>query len=162
VSTEAGPSVRIGRFELGSPLGAGGMGTVWEARDTTLERAVAIKFLHPHLSGDPRYRERFLREGRAVARLRHQGICAIYEVGELREALSLVQRGQRFELAVGCPYAAIELVRGETLQRRLRRSERIPQREVLRIAIEIAGALAAAHEVGIVHRDIKPANIMVG
>jgi eukaryotic-like serine/threonine-protein kinase len=159
---EVGPVGRVGRFELGSPLGAGGMGTVWEAHDTTLERTVAIKFLHPHLAGDSRYRERFLREGRAAARLDHRGICAIYEVGETLEAVALSQRGQALQLASGTPYAAIELVRGATLQHHLRRIGRISQREVLRIASEVADALAAAHGAGIVHRDIKPANIMLG
>jgi eukaryotic-like serine/threonine-protein kinase len=161
-ATETEFAPRIGRFELGSPLGAGGMGTVWEARDTTLERTVAIKFLHPHLAGDSRYRERFLREGRAAARLHHRGICAIYEVGETPEAVALAQRGEALHLASGTPYAAIELVRGMTLQQRLRSIGGIPQREILRIASEVADALAAAHGLGIVHRDIKPANIMLG
>ena len=161
IPAETGGSVRVGRFELGSPLGAGGMGTVWQARDTTLERTVAIKFLHPHLAGDARHRERFLREGRAAARLTHRGICGIYEVGEIPETLAVSQKGRVLELKPGNPFAAIELIPGVTLQEHLRRVGRIPNREVLRIAIEVADALAAAHDIGIVHRDIKPANIML-
>ena len=120
---------RLGPYEIESVIGAGGMGNVYRARDTRLNRAVAIKQLTPeHL-------ERFEREARAIAALNHPNICQVYDVGT--------------------DYLVLEYLEGEPVRRSVR-----PE-EALRLARQIAGALQAAHERGILHRDLKPANIIV-
>src|SRR6266542_5388305 len=135
---------RLGPYEMLSPLGAGGMGEVWKARDTRLDRSVAIKVLPQKLSSDPVALERFEREAKAVAALSHPNILGIYDLG--RDA--------------DVTYAAMELLTGETLRQRLAEGP-IPQRRALEYGLQIAQGLAAAHEKGIVHRDLKPENIFV-
>lgn len=135
---------RIGRFEVQSPLGKGGMGSVWMARDTLLGRAVAIKILSPELTEDEESRRRFRREGEIAAQLDHPGICAVYEGGE--------QDGMVW-LAMAC-------IDGETLADRIR--ERLmPVAEVLRVGRMIADALAYAHDRNVLHRDVTSRNIMI-
>jgi serine/threonine protein kinase len=129
------PGDVLGPYRLGAPLGAGGMGTVFEAEDTRLGRRVAIKILHEE------YSDRFQREARAIAALNHPNICTVHDVGP--------------------DYLVMELVKGETLKQRISRGK-LPLEEVLGFGRQIAEALAAAHARGIVHRDLKPANIMLG
>jgi len=135
---------KLGPYEILSPLGAGGMGEVYRARDTKLGRNVAIKILPPELVDDPGRLARFRREAHVLATLNHPRIASIYG----------------FEEAEGQPFLVMELVEGEDLSRRLSRG-RIPLDEALAIARQMAEALEAAHEKGIVHRDLKPANVMV-
>jgi serine/threonine protein kinase len=135
---------RLGPYEIVSPLGAGGMGEVYRARDTKLDREVAIKVLPEKLAGDAAALARFEREARAVAALSHPNILGIYDLG--RED--------------GVTYVAMELLHGETLRERLEEGA-LPQRKALEYALQIAHALAAAHEKGIVHRDLKPENVFV-
>ena len=134
----------LGPYKIGDKLGAGGMGEVYAAIDTRLDRTVAIKVLPEHLADDPRVRERFEREARAVSSLNHPHICTLFDVGE--------QDGVNF--------LVMELVEGDTLQRRLEKG-RLPLDQALEYAIQIADALDKAHRQGIVHRDLKPGNIMI-
>src|SRR5687768_5034026 len=136
--------IRLGPYEIVAPLGAGGMGEVYKARDTRLDRTVAIKILPETLAADPQFRERFDREARAVSQLTHAHICTLYDVGEQS----------------GAAYLVMELLDGETLAARLERGA-LPLNEALTIAIQIAGALDKAHRAGITHRDLKPGNIML-
>jgi len=136
------PGSRLGPYEIVGPLGAGGMGEVYRARDTRLGRDVAIKVLPAHLSTNPEVRARFEREARAVSQLNHPHICTLYDVG--REG--------------GADYLVMEHLDGETLSARLARGA-LPTPDLLQFAIEIAEALDAAHRSGIVHRDLKPANV---
>ena len=137
---------RLGPYEIQSALGSGGMGEVYRARDTRLERTVAIKVLPAEVATDPERRARFEREARAVAALSHPHICVIHDVG--RDG--------------GVDYLVMELLEGETLAARLARlAGSLPLDQVLRISSEIADALDKAHRAGIVHRDLKPANIML-
>ena len=142
------PGSRLGVFEILGPLGAGGMGAVHRARDTRLDRTVAIKVLSPELVDDPQSRDRFEREARLVSKLSHPHICTLHDVG------SAVVDGHDMR------YLVMELLQGETLASRLKRGA-LPLDQALRIALEVADALAAAHALGIVHRDLKPANIML-
>ena len=139
---------RLGVFEILDRLGAGGMGEVYRARDTRLDRLVAVKVLSADLAGDPRGRERFEREAHIISKLTHPHICTLHDVGS-----ASVQ-------GVDVPFLVMELLEGETLATRLARGP-LPLAQALRYAIEIAEALAAAHALGIVHRDLKPANIML-
>jgi len=145
------PGDRLGPYEIQSALGAGGMGEVFRARDTRLDRTVAIKVLAPALAANPDFRERFEREARAVSALDHPNICALYDVG--RE-----QPGRGDGMAVD--FLVMQFVAGETLATRVARGP-LKIREVLRLATEIASALDKAHRSGIVHRDLKPGNIMM-
>ena len=138
------PGVRLGPYEIQSPLGAGGMGEVYRARDTRLDRTVAIKILPQALAADAQFRNRFDREARTISQLDHPHICALYDVG--------VQDGMS--------YLVLQYLDGETLDRRLERG-RLKLDEALRIAIQIADALDRAHRDGIIHRDLKPANVML-
>jgi Tol biopolymer transport system component len=138
------PGTKLGPYEIVAPLGAGGMGEVYRARDTRLGRDVAVKVLPAHLAATPEVRARFEREARAVSSLNHPHICTLYDVG-------------RHE---GIDYLVMEHLDGETLAARLTRGT-LPAAELLRYAIEIAEALDAAHRSGIVHRDLKPGNIML-
>jgi len=138
------PGSRLGPYEILSPLGAGGMGEVYRARDTRLERAVAIKVLPRHLSPSADLRERFEREAKTISRISHPHICALYDVNREGET----------------EYLVMELLEGETLSARLERRA-LPLEQVLRYAVEIADALDFAHRQGIVHRDLKPANVMM-
>jgi len=135
---------RLGPYEIVSPLGAGGMGEVYRARDTRLGRDVAGKVLPEHLSSAPDLRARFEREARAVSSLNHPHICTLHDVGREGETDFLV----------------MELVEGETLADRLARGA-LPTSEVLRLGAQIADALDRAHRAGIVHRDLKPGNVML-
>jgi len=135
---------RLGPYEIVSPLGAGGMGEVYRARDTRLGRDVAIKVLPEHLSKHPDARARFEREARAVSSLNHPHICTLHDVG--REGAT--------------DFLVMEHLEGETLLSRLERGP-VPLDEMLRVAIQIADALAAAHRSGVVHRDLKPGNVML-
>src|SRR6266545_1864659 len=138
-------NTRLGPYEILAPLGAGGMGEVYRARDTRLGRDVAIKVLPQHLSSSPELRARFEREARAVSSLNHPHICTLYDVGRDGDV----------------DYIVMELVEGETLAARLERGA-LSHPEVLRYGIEIADALERAHRAGIVHRDLKPGNVMLG
>ena len=138
------PGSKLGHYEVLGPLGAGGMGEVYRARDPRLDRTVALKVLPGDLAGDAERRQRFEREARAASRLNHPHICTIHDIGE--------QDGQ--------PYLVMELLRGRTL-RELMQDGKLPMAHVLRIGAEVADALVAAHTEGIVHRDITPANIFV-
>jgi serine/threonine-protein kinase len=135
---------RLGTYEILKPIGAGGMGEVYQARDTRLGRTVAIKVLPPHLASRPGLRERFEREARTVAGLNHPNICTLYDVGHEN----------------GTDYLVLEHVEGETLAQRLAKGP-LPLDRVLEYAIEISDALDKAHRKGITHRDLKPANIML-
>ena len=135
---------RFGPYTIGDQLGAGGMGEVYAAIDTRLDRAVAIKVLPEHLSGDPHLRGRFEREARAVSSLNHPHICTLYDVGEQD----------------GVHYIVMELVEGDTLAARLEKG-RLPLDAALEYAIQIADALGQGAPKGIVHRDLKPGNIMI-
>jgi hypothetical protein len=137
-------STMFGPYEILSPLGAGGMGEVYRARDTRLGRDVAIKVLPANLSHDPDRIYRFEQEARAAGALNHPNVCAIYDVGSHD----------------GAPYVVMELLEGETLRDRIS-SGSVPLRKALEYASHIAHGLAAAHEKGIVHRDLKPANVFV-
>ena len=134
----------LGPYRITGQIGAGGMGEVYRALDTRLDRQVAIKVLPPELAADPERRERFEREARAVSSLNHPSICTLHDVGE--------QDGTHF--------LVMELVEGETLADRLARG-RLPLERALADAIAIADALAQAHRHGVVHRDLKPGNVMI-
>jgi eukaryotic-like serine/threonine-protein kinase len=134
---------RLGPYEILSPLGAGGMGEVYKARDTRLDRTVAIKILPEALAADPQFRERFDREARTISQLDHPHICTLHDVGEHD----------------GTSYLVMQYLEGETLEDRLKKGA-IPLEQALQCAIQIADALASAHKAGIVHRDLKPGNIM--
>jgi serine/threonine protein kinase/tetratricopeptide (TPR) repeat protein len=134
----------IGRYTVLPKLGHGGMGEVYLAVDTSLQRKVALKILPPEAQADPSSRERLLREARAAAAIDHPYVCKIFEVGE----------------AEGVIFIAMEFVEGETLGERLR-SGPLGWQEAVRIAGEVAEALARAHEKGVVHRDLKPSNVML-
>jgi tetratricopeptide (TPR) repeat protein len=136
---------RLGPYEIVSAVGAGGMGEVYRARDTRLDREVAVKVLSRDLTSSQVARERFQREARTIAALHHPHICAIYDVGETPEQQAFI---------------VMEFLQGETLDERLRRGPLEPPK-VVETATALADALAAAHAAGIVHRDLKPANVFL-
>ena len=135
---------RVGPYEILAPLGAGGMGEVYRARDTRLGRDVAIKVLPAEFAADPERLRRFEKEARATGSLNHPNILVIYDVGTHE----------------GSPYLVEELLEGQTLAQRLR-AGRLTVSKSIELAVQIAKGLAAAHEKGIVHRDLKPDNIYV-
>lgn len=137
-------SERFSHYQILRELGKGGMGEVFLARDTSLNREVALKFLPPEFDQDATARKRLLREARAAAALDHPFICHIHEVGEIE----------------GKPFIAMEYVEGQTLKERICRRPLDPA-EALPVAVEIAEALQTAHEHGVIHRDLKPANVML-
>src|SRR5580692_4737289 len=135
---------KLGPYEIQSPLGGGGMGEVYRARDPRLERTVAIKVLPTHLNANPELRARFEREAKAISGLQHPNICVLYDVGTQGDVDFLV----------------MEYLEGETLYARLSRKP-LSTDEALTIATEVADALDKAHRSGIVHRDLKPGNVML-
>jgi serine/threonine protein kinase len=135
---------RLGPYEIVAPLGAGGMGEVWKARDTRLDRIVAVKVLPAALTNDAHFRSRFEREARAISQLNHPHICTLHDVGE----------------ADGISYLVMELVDGQSLADLIGRGA-LPMSEVLLYGSQIADALDRAHRAGIVHRDLKPGNVMI-
>jgi eukaryotic-like serine/threonine-protein kinase len=137
------PGTQIRRYRIVSALGAGGMGVVYKAEDSRLSRQVALKFLPDALAADRAALDRFAREARAVSSLNHPHICTIYDINEWE----------------GRPFLVLECLEGETLD--ARRGRVHDAREVVKLALQVAKALAAAHEKGIIHRDVKPANIFM-
>ncbi|MCU1296294.1 MAG: serine/threonine protein kinase [Acidobacteriaceae bacterium] len=135
---------KLGPYEIECPLGAGGMGEVYRARDTRLDRIVAVKVLASRLSSSPELKQRMEREARTISSLNHPHICQLYDIGSQD----------------GVDYLVMEFLEGETLAARLNKGA-IPISEILRIGIAVAEALAVAHRQGIVHRDLKPGNIML-
>jgi formylglycine-generating enzyme required for sulfatase activity/serine/threonine protein kinase len=144
-SSPSDPSVPrvVGRYEVVRKLGAGGMGAVYLARDTLLDRVVALKVPHP--SGSPESRARFLREARAAAKFHHPNFCRILDIGEVD----------------GAPFLVMDFVDGQPLRDRFKAGQPWEPREAARVILELALALAEAHREGIIHRDLKPGNVMV-
>jgi predicted Ser/Thr protein kinase len=142
MTLEAGRS--LGPYEILGPLGAGGMGEVYKARDSRLERTVAIKVLPAPLTKDPELRARLEREAKALSSLNHPHICALYDIGQQD----------------GVDFLVMEHIEGESLAERLARGA-LPPEEVVRFGIQIAQALDKAHKHGVVHRDLKPGNVML-
>ncbi|HEY8133907.1 MAG TPA: protein kinase, partial [Thermoanaerobaculia bacterium] len=134
------PGTRLGPYEIVAPIGAGGMGEVYRARDTRLDRQVAVKILPAHFAQNAQFKIRFEREAKTISQLSHPNICALYDVGE--------------------NYLVMELLEGETLADRLARGA-LPIDEAVQIGIHIADALDKAHRAGIIHRDLKPGNVML-
>lgn len=135
---------RLGPYEILSPLGAGGMGEVYRARDTRLDRSVAVKVLAEHLALSTEVRQRFEREARTISSLSHPNICTLYDVGREGDT----------------DYLVMELLEGQSLAQRLE-SGPLPMEEVLKLGIQIADALEKAHASGVIHRDLKPGNVML-
>jgi Tol biopolymer transport system component/predicted Ser/Thr protein kinase len=135
---------RLGPYEIVASIGAGGMGEVYKARDTRLERTVAIKVLPPHFVGNDDLRQRFEREAKTVSNLNHPHICTVHDVGH----------------EAGVDYLVMEYIEGETLLDRLEKGP-LPLGQALRHAVEIADALDKAHRSGVIHRDLKPGNVML-
>jgi serine/threonine protein kinase len=138
------PGSRLGPYEILAAIGAGGIGEVYKARDTRLDRTVAIKILPETLAIDPQFRERFDREARTISKLDHPHICTLYDVGEER----------------GASFLVMQFLEGDTLEARLQNAA-LPIDQALQIGVQIANALDAAHRSGIVHRDLKPGNVML-
>ncbi len=138
------PNSRLGPYEIKSPLGVGGMGEVYRAHDSRLNRDVAIKILREDAAEDPERRARFEREAHAIAALNHPNVVAVYDFG----------------VADGQQYIVSELVEGEPL-RSLLTGKRVPIRKLADVGTQVANGLAAAHAAGFVHRDLKPENIML-
>jgi len=135
---------KLGPYEIVAPIGAGGMGEVYLARDTRLDREVAVKVLPKHLTSNEELRQRFEREARAISSLTHPSICTLHDVGS----------------ADGVEYLVMEYLEGETLAQRVTKGP-LPLAELLKVAGEIAAALDKAHRAGVVHRDLKPGNVML-
>ncbi|PYU56485.1 MAG: hypothetical protein DMG55_23600 [Acidobacteria bacterium] len=138
------PGTHFGPYEITGLLGSGGMGEVYRARDTRLERTVAIKILPAHLSSDPLRKQRFEREAKTISSLNHPHVCTLHDVGSQD----------------GVEYLVMECVEGETLAKRLEKGA-LPLEQGLKYGAEIAGGLDKAHRSGVVHRDLKPGNIML-
>jgi serine/threonine protein kinase len=134
----------LGPYEILSPLGAGGMGEVYKATDTRLDRTVAIKVLPEHVASDPDLKQRFEREAKTISSLKHANICTLHDIGSQD----------------GIDFLVMEYLEGDTLALRLEKGA-LPLEQALKIAIEIADALDKAHWQGITHRDLKPGNIML-
>lgn len=138
------PGTRLGPYEITAPLGAGAMGEVYRARDTRLERMVAIKILPSHLSCDPVGKQRFELEAKTISSLNHPHICVLHDIGQQD----------------GIDYLVMECVEGETLAKRLEKGP-LPLEQVVKYGAQVADALDKAHRSGVVHRDLKPGNIML-
>src|ERR1022692_1176759 len=134
------PGTRLGPYEILGAIGAGGMGEVYRARDTRLDRVVAIKILPEHLSNKPQLRERFEHEARAVSSLNHPHICTLHDIG----------------CQDGVDYVVMEYLEGETLAQQLKKGP-LATEQALEYAIQITDALDSAHRHGLIHRDVKPA-----
>ena len=145
MNTELEPNTKLSHYRIDSKIGSGGMGEVYLARDTRLDRKVAIKFLHEDLSQDLDKLNRFKQEAKAASALNHPNILTVYEIGEVD----------------GKNYIATEWIEGKTLRQSLSPSDPIDLKMVFKVMIQVAEALAAAHQAGIIHRDIKPENIMI-
>src|SRR5258706_13653236 len=130
---------KLGPYEILDALGAGGMGEVYRARDTRLERTVAIKVLNSSLVASPEVKARFEREAKVISQLQHPHICVLHDVGSDN----------------GTEYLVMEFLEGEVLSDKVKRGP-LPTNELLKIAIEVADALGKAHNAGIIHRDLKP------
>lgn len=139
------PNTRLSHYQILSKLGSGGMGEVYLAQDTRLDRKVAIKFLSEDLSQDPDKLKRFIQEAKAASALNHPNILTVYEIGEVD----------------GKNYLATELIDGHTLREQLSQKDPMALNRILKVGVQVAEALSAAHEAGIIHRDIKPENIMI-
>ncbi len=137
---------KLGPYEIQSPIGAGGMGEVYKARDTRLDRTVAIKVLNSSLTASPDLKARFEREARAISQLNHPHICTLHDIG--------------LDPATNTDYLVMEFIEGETLAERIRRGP-LPLDQVVNVGSEIADALDKAHRCGIVHRDLKPGNVIL-
>src|SRR6516162_500213 len=135
---------KLGPYEIVSLFGAGGMGEVYRARDTRLERTVAIKILPAHLSTDPVRKQRFEREAKTISSLNHPNICTLHDIGSQD----------------GVDYLVMECLEGETLAKQLEKGP-LPLDQVLKYGAQIADALDKAHRSGVVHRDLKPGNMML-
>ena len=144
IAMALGPGVRLGPYEIQAAIGAGGMGEVYKATDTRLDRIVAIKVLPEHVASDPDLKQRFEREAKTLAALSHPHICPVFDVGSQN----------------GIDFLVMEYLEGQTLEQRLKKGA-LPLDQALHIGIQIADALAAAHRTGIIHRDLKPGNIML-
>src|SRR6202790_2188088 len=138
------PGTKLGPYEISSPLGAGGMGEVYCARDTRLDRTVAIKILPSQFAADSKQKQRFEREAKVISQLNHPHICVLHDIGHQD----------------GIDYLVMECVEGETLAKRLEKGA-LPLEQTLKCGAQIADALDKAHRSGIVHRDLKPGNIML-
>src|SRR2546430_8145695 len=135
---------KLGRYEIRAKIGAGGMGEVYLAQDTKLDRKVALKVLPADLAANHDRMRRFVQEAKAASALNHPNIITIYEIDETESG----------------HFIATEFIDGETLRERIRKAS-IKPGEVIDVAVQIAGALSAAHAAGIVHRDVKPGNVMI-
>ncbi len=138
------PGTTRGPYEVTAKIGAGGMGEVYKARDTRLDRTVAIKVLPEHVASDPDLQQRFEREAKTISSLNHPHICTLYDIGSQD----------------GIDFLVMEYLEGDTLAQRLEKGA-LPLDQALKIAVEIADALDKAHRQGITHRDLKPGNIML-
>ncbi|MCE9605663.1 MAG: serine/threonine protein kinase [Planctomycetia bacterium] len=138
---------RLAQFDVMRVIGRGGMGLVLEAFDSRLQRHVALKVLDPELASDDIARQRFCRESRAAASISHENVVAVHQVEKSGEH--------------GLPYIVMQLISGESLEQRLARDKKLPLREIVRIGMQAAHGLAAAHAQGLIHRDIKPGNILL-
>ena len=138
------PGTSLGPYQIDAPLGAGGMGEVYKATDTRLDRTVAIKVLPEHVAADPELKRRFEREAKTISSLNHPHICTLHDIGSQD----------------GIDFLVMEYLDGETLAQRLEKGA-LPLDQALEVATQIADALDKAHRQGIVHRDLKPGNIML-
>jgi serine/threonine-protein kinase len=145
VAADAEEQARFGPYRIVRRVGSGGMGTVFEAEDTGLGHRVALKLLHPHVARRPGAVGRFLREGRAAARIRHPNVVQVFALG----------------LEGGTPYLAMELLRGDDLSQVIAREGRLSVEAALDLVLPLVAAVAAAHDAGVIHRDLKPSNVCI-
>ena len=158
------PGTRLGAYEILTLIGSGGMGEVYKACDTRLERVVAVKVLSPALVGDAEFRDRFEREARTISQLSHPHICVLHDIGDAVVSLPAPSVDRQESVVGAAPepvrFLVMEYLEGESLAARLERGA-LPIDDALRLGIQIARALHAAHRAGIVHRDLKPGNVML-